>query len=301
MPQQTRRFTSYFEAGELPVSSLDLRFPSGSDVIMALADHGPAPGLSFQPVDDFIVSLVHHSSHAKVVRDIGHGQQTLVDAPLRVFVTPARTRSYWAFDGAPTVLHIAFPWRDVTDFMGLPEEEAMRRMHKLARSPFEEPLLNALAWRMWAASSKEGRAEALFAEHAERVLLATLLLRSFENPEANALGGQLAPWQLHKAQDFMHRRLDETIRLADVAKTLGLSQYHFLRAYKCSTGQTPFQWLTHQRIERAKELISHRSESLTQVALSVGFSSPGHFSTVFRRMTGMTPTAWRREFLRESD
>ncbi len=99
----------------------------------------------------------------------------------------------------------------------------------------------------------------------------------------------------------MRHRLGETLRLVDVARSVGLSQYHFHRAYKSATGQTPYQWLTQQRIERAKELMSEWDAPLTEIGLAVGFGSSGHFSTIFRRMTGMTPTAWRREFLERSE
>lgn len=292
MPTQPQRFTGYFEAGDLPVSGVDFRSPSGSNTVLALADHGPAPGLYFQPVDDFIISLVQHSSHAEVVRDIGQGPQILADAPRRIFVTPARTPSYWSFTGTPTVLHIALPWREVMDFLGLPEEEAMRRMRALASAPFEEPLLSMVALRLWKVCGVKGRAEALFAEHALRLVLATLLLRSSEDRCTNTL----ASWQLLQAQEFMRNRLDQSVRLTDVSESVGLSQYHFLRAYKNSTGQTPFQWLTQQRVECAKELMREKDYPLIKIAFATGFSSQGHFCTTFRRITGLTPTAWRREF-----
>jgi len=279
------------------VSAVDVRRPAGSGTVLALASHGPAPGLHFQPVDDFIVSVVHRSSHAEVVRDIGQGRQTFTDAPRRVFVTPARTPSYWSFAGTPMVLHIAFPWREVQAFVELPEEDAMRRMHSLARAPFEEPVLNTVAWRLWAAAGHGGHVEDLFTEHALHLLLATLLLRSSEDVSGVASGARLAPWQLRRAQEFMRSRLSDPMRLADIARTVGLSQHHFLRAYKASTGQTPFLWFTQQRIERAKELMARRNMPLTEVAYALGFSSLGHFSTTFRRVTGKTPTGWRQEWV----
>ncbi|HNP35241.1 MAG TPA: AraC family transcriptional regulator [Woeseiaceae bacterium] len=287
-----KRFTSYFEDGELPVSGIDVRFPTGSRAVLALANHGPAPGLHFQPVDDFIVSLVHRSSHAEVVRDIGQGPQILADAPGRIFVTPARTHSYWSFSGTPTVLHIALPWREVTGILGLSEDDLMLRMHAIARTPFEDPMLNMIAWRLWAVCEAEGQGGALFAEHALRVVLATLLLRSSGNQPTKTL----AHWQVCKAQNFMRSHLDRSLRLVDIAESAGLSQYHFLRAYKNSTGLTPFQWLAQQRVERAKELMLEPECQLVEVALATGFSSQGHFSTTFRRITGLTPTGWQREF-----
>jgi AraC family transcriptional regulator len=288
-----KRFTNYFDGGDLPVTGVDLRFPSGSDTVLALADHGPAPGLHFEPVEDLIVSLVHRSSHEEFVRDIGKGPQTLADAPRRIFVTPARTYSYWSFSGTPTVLHIAIPWHEVTEILGLSEEDVMLRMQAIACTPFEDPMLSMIAWRLWEFCGTKGRGEALFTEHAVRVVLATLLLRSSSDQSTETL----AHWQVQKAQAFMLGRLNHSLRLADIADNVGLSQYHFLRTYKHSTGQTPFQWLTQQRVERAKELMLEPDCQLIDVAFATGFSSQGHFSTIFRRVTGLTPTNWLREFI----
>ena len=169
----------------------------------------------------------------------------------------------------------------------------MLRMQVIACTPFEDPMLNMIAWRLWEVCGAEGRGEALFAEHAVRVVLATLLLRFSSNSSTKTL----TDWQVQKAQSFMRSRLDQTLRLADIADHVGLSQYHFQRTYKHSTGQTPFQWLTQQRVERAKEMMTEPDCQLIEVAFATGFSSQGHFSTIFRRVTGLTPTSWQREFI----
>jgi AraC family transcriptional regulator len=74
-----------------------------------------------------------------------------------------------------------------------------------------------------------------------------------------------------------------------------LSSSHFSHVFKESTGMTPLQFVTRQRITRAQQLIRESSRSLIEVGLEVGYASPSHFAQVFRRETGLTPSDYRRQ------
>jgi AraC family transcriptional regulator len=74
-----------------------------------------------------------------------------------------------------------------------------------------------------------------------------------------------------------------------------LSQFHFIRAFKHSVGLSPYQYVLSARISVAKELLSKRDLSIADVALAVGFSDASQLNRVFRKMIGVTPTAFRRE------
>jgi methylphosphotriester-DNA--protein-cysteine methyltransferase len=65
---------------------------------------------------------------------------------------------------------------------------------------------------------------------------------------------------------------------------------------KESTGMTPLQFVTRQRITRAQQLIRETSRTLIEVGLEVGYNSPSHFAQVFRRETGLTPKDYRRQW-----
>jgi AraC family transcriptional regulator len=73
-----------------------------------------------------------------------------------------------------------------------------------------------------------------------------------------------------------------------------LSPYHFSRAFKQSFGMPPHRYLTNQRIERAKSLLAARKLSVTEIGLDVGFSETSSFTSAFRKVTGETPTDYRR-------
>jgi AraC family transcriptional regulator len=63
--------------------------------------------------------------------------------------------------------------------------------------------------------------------------------------------------------------------------------------FKENTGMSPLQFVVRERITRAQQLIRETSRSLIEVALEVGYTSPSHFTKVFRRVTGVTPTEFR--------
>jgi AraC family transcriptional regulator len=72
-----------------------------------------------------------------------------------------------------------------------------------------------------------------------------------------------------------------------------LSASHFSHVFKETTGATPLQFITRERITRAQQLIRETSRSLIEVGLEVGYSSPSHFAQVFRRVVGVTPSEFR--------
>jgi AraC-like DNA-binding protein len=114
-------------------------------------------------------------------------------------------------------------------------------------------------------------------------------------PRRHVLGGGLARWQRAKATELLHENLDGSVRLADLANECQLSVSHFARSFKASFGITCHQWLTEQRIERAKELLAHTKSPLAAVATHSGFGDQAAFTRTFHRRVGMTPGRWRRE------
>jgi AraC family transcriptional regulator len=75
-----------------------------------------------------------------------------------------------------------------------------------------------------------------------------------------------------------------------------LSQHHFCRAFKQSFGVPPHRYHVQRRIEQAKLLLTDRAISITDIGLTVGYSQTSSFSVAFRKLTGWTPTEYRREF-----
>lgn len=111
--------------------------------------------------------------------------------------------------------------------------------------------------------------------------------------ETTTQRGGLPIRQLRKVEDYIAARLAEEISIEELAELVELSASHFAHVFKETTGMTPLQFVTRQRITRAQQLIRETSRSLIDVGLEVGYSSPSHFAQVFRRVVGVTPTQFR--------
>ena len=127
-------------------------------------------------------------------------------------------------------------------------------------------------------------------------LLAIQLLREYSSdrlPPAKQYVNGLTNKKLTLVLDLIESDLSEDLSLKVLAKAAGLSEYHFLRLFKQSTGLTPHQYVISQRIERAKELLQKTQMTITEIAYLLGFSTPAHFTHHFRRKTGITPREMR--------
>jgi AraC-like DNA-binding protein len=92
----------------------------------------------------------------------------------------------------------------------------------------------------------------------------------------------------------MRHAYGRPVYLPDVAAQANLSPYHFLRVYKRAFRETPHEFLTRLRIERAKTLLARGSHNVTEACFEVGFSSLGSFSTLFAHRVGLSPSEYRR-------
>lgn len=104
----------------------------------------------------------------------------------------------------------------------------------------------------------------------------------------------LSPWQLKRTTDYLNEHLDQPVGLDELAALVGLSRFHFCTAFRIATGTTPHQWLVQRRITEAKRTLRDPQFSVTDVALAVGYGSTSAFIAAFRRVTGVTPNAYRR-------
>lgn len=127
-------------------------------------------------------------------------------------------------------------------------------------------------------------------------ILAVQLLREYSSekmpPEKRYVSG-LTNKKLALVLELIENDLSEDLPLKVLANAAGLSEYHFLRMFKQSTGYTPHQYVISQRIERARELLQKTDLTVTEIAYLLGFSTPAHFTHHFRRKTGFTPTEIR--------
>lgn len=99
---------------------------------------------------------------------------------------------------------------------------------------------------------------------------------------------------VRRAMAFLHARYAETLTRRDIAEHVGLDEDYLTYCFRQELGVTPIAYLNRYRVNLAKTLLKQSNQSITEIALAVGFSDSGYFSRVFRREVGMAPDAYRR-------
>lgn len=155
---------------------------------------------------------------------------------------------------------------------------------------YDDPLLTAVLTAMWREAEAHGLISAFF-EHGMLIVANRLL--AMKPAEISNIRPLPQP-QLARVIDRMEQAIADDLTVAELARMVGMSRHHFSRAFKAATGYPPYEYLTRRRVERAKAFLSDDGASVMQVALMVGFANPSQFAAAFRRVTGFSPTAWRR-------
>jgi AraC family transcriptional regulator len=119
-------------------------------------------------------------------------------------------------------------------------------------------------------------------------------IRVLSNLETHIVRGGLPAWQTRKVFAYVEANLCRRISIRALAQLLDLSASHFCRAFKCTFGVSPRDYVLRRRIEVAQGLMLTTSEPLSSIAVSCGMCDQPHFTRSFHRIVGETPYTWRR-------
>lgn len=139
-----------------------------------------------------------------------------------------------------------------------------------------------------------GGLEALYCE-SMAYALARYMTRRYGRPALARPDGpwKLPPWRLRRIADYVETHIEREILVEDLAALVGVSAGHLHRAFRATTGKTPLAFVNDRRIARARRILAAEPVAVTELALRVGFQSPSHFARLFRRTTGVNPSAYR--------
>lgn len=158
-----------------------------------------------------------------------------------------------------------------------------------------DPLIKQVALALKTTLETNNISNRLYADSMANALAVHLLSRySNRNRPIQASKGKLSSQQLSQVVDYIDSNLDREITLADLSAVVQLSEFHFGRLFKKTTGITPHQYHLQCRVERAKQLLLQGTE-IAQVAQIVGFSSQGHLNYHFKRQVGVTPKRFLKQ------
>ncbi len=199
------------------------------------------------------------------------------------------------FESAADVLHLFVSQQVLCecfeDMFGRPHAGDIRIDDpRLVRDLALERLGQALA----VAQSDDAALGKVFTDSVSLAIVSRVIARHFTVAEQRTREASALPsWRLSRAIEFVDAHLSESIGLADIAGSTGLTRMHFASQFRRATGMRPHEYLLRRRIEHAQHLLRESRHNVLDVALSCGFRSQAHFTTVFKRLVGETPHCWR--------
>ncbi len=162
---------------------------------------------------------------------------------------------------------------------------------------FDDPALSSTASKLVALMETAGDDNQPYLAALGVVLVHELkrLIAGSRPVQAPARGG-LAAWQQRTVTTYIEGHLAEQVPISTLAQLARLSPFHFCRAFKQTFGAPPHQYHSRLRIEWAKALLADAGKSVTDIGFTLGFKETSSFTATFRKLTGFTPTSYRRSF-----
>jgi AraC family transcriptional regulator len=194
------------------------------------------------------------------------------------------------------------PFETMHLYLGLPVfnraiEEAFQKDQGATQlrdlSGFKDNFLSALLEGLHKELSSRYRGSSLFVEGIAQSL-AVHLVRTYAGETTQEYKGGLTGFRLRKVTDLMVTHLEDEFSLVRFAREADMSEFHFSRAFKRTTGLTPSQYFINLRLKKARRLLRETNRSVIEIGLDVGYTSPSHFAQIFRREVGISPSEYRR-------
>ncbi|MGD9664297.1 MAG: helix-turn-helix domain-containing protein [Novosphingobium sp.] len=155
-------------------------------------------------------------------------------------------------------------------------------------NPFVTATLDVLAEKMRSQIDHDGSvAEALTAA------LITFIDHGLRDGMRVPTPRALADDALNKVYDFVDQSLEQNISVNDLAALVDMPVTQFARQFYTATQITPYQFVIERRLRQAYDMLRESDEDISEIALRCGFSSQSHFSSVFKKLRGLTPAAYR--------
>jgi AraC family transcriptional regulator len=251
------------------------------------------------PLHDVVEPMSHHvimaynGSVQRMERRSGRSVAIGTFRPGVVIIIPEGSSSRWDIPKPVDVVQLYLPHptlKRVAD-----EADTAIPSDLLERTAHPDPVTSRL---LLSAADVLGGNEALDTLFRQQLtdLLATRLLAAHTGAPTTIqpVRGGLAPKTLLRAIERLRSDSDADVSLAALASDAGLSRFHFCRAFKESTGLSPHAWLRQHRLEQAMNMLRDTDTSVVSVAAELGYASQTAFAAAFRKLTGETPSDWRR-------
>ncbi|MBR0693965.1 helix-turn-helix transcriptional regulator [Bradyrhizobium lablabi] len=245
-----------------------------------------------EPMLDHVV-MTYPAGPQRLERRTGKSAAIGTARPGVVTIIPAGSTSRWDIAGPVSVVQLYLPHTTLQRVAG--EARMAAPSDLLERTGHPDSITSRLL--LSAADVIEGNAalDNLFRQQLTD-LLATRLLTAHvgSSTVVHPTVGGLSPTVLRRAIERLRSDSDADVSLGALAADAGLSRFHFCRAFKESTGLSPHAWLRQHRLDQAMNMLRDTDESVVSIAAALGYSSQTAFAAAFRKLTGETPSDWRK-------
>jgi len=251
------------------------------------------------PLHDVVEPMSHHVIMAyngvmqRMERRSGKSVAIGTFRPGALIIIPEGSSSRWDIPKPVDVVQLYLP--DAILKRVAEEAGTSGPADLLERTAHPDPITSRLLLSASDALEGNGALDTLF-RHQLINLLATRLLAAHAGSPTTfqpTMGG-LSPKVLLRAIERLRSDSETDVSLDALASDAGLSRFHFCRSFKESTGLSPHAWLRQHRLEQAMNMLRESDDSIVSVAAALGYSSQTAFAAAFKKLTGETPSDWRR-------
>ncbi|XXD10091.1 helix-turn-helix domain-containing protein [Klebsiella sp. R445] len=271
------------------LSSYSSNLPSGSCYRWP---HGPLHE-TIAPMDQHVI-IAHFGNMQRVERRTG---TQLVKETIRegtISTIPLGSTSRWDMAGTVDVIHFYIPNQTFEALLlqaDVPPGELLLRTAHHDKSTAQ--IISAISDTL----ADNNRIGQLLCEH----LMLALILQLMQNHSSTTTFVQqtnavLSARALKNSLEVLDSSPVGEVSIQALATELGISSAHFCRAFKNSTGLTPYGWLKQRVMERAFLQLQSPHKQVADIAFESGYGSQNAFTSAFKKMTGLTPSQWRKKY-----
>lgn len=242
--------------------------------------------------------------HLVILTEAGHTSQTYIksdgkdvydgrDRSGDITFVPAGVERVGVY--RDTKLSYSALWIDPS--LNLPGCESLGDLRLLVNG--RDEVIASLLRGLCAETSLGHKPSAVYVEHLTALIV--LRLGELNNVrKAKARREPLSRPTLARVREYIHANIGSDISLTELATVAGMRVDSFARRFKAATGLAPYAFVLEERIREAEILLGGTDQAIGNVAIRLGFSSQSHFTSTFRRLRGIAPQAYRRNFIPES-
>ena len=271
-----------------------LQIAGGVDPAQAVIAHWHHGALHdvVEPMTDHVI-MTYIGTFERLERRSGRSYASGMARPGAVTIIPAGSSARWDIAGDVDVVQLYLKQKTL-------ERIATEAGHRtlsdvLERTGHPDETVSRLLMMAIDAADGSASLDTLFRQQLTEIIATRLLGSHIGNPMApRSVSGGLPPAILRRAIERLQSNSVEDVSLAALASETGLSRFHFCRAFKESTGLSPHTWLRQHRLRQAQAMLRDPAIPIVSIAAELGYSSQTAFAAAFRKLTGETPTGWRR-------